>query len=96
MMAETSTRAGHTDSEDTAGSLGTRCRHAAEAAFEEYPLTATLGVFAVGLTLGVLAGAALASPFHSPGVQTAESLGRRILEAVRDYVPQSVNQYLPG
>ena len=95
MMAETSTRASCADSDQAAG-LSSRCRHAAEGAFDEYPLTTTIGVFAVGLTLGVLAGAALARPFHGHERYTAESLGRRILEAMRDYVPQSVNQYLPG
>jgi hypothetical protein len=55
-----------------------------------------VGAFAVGLTLGVLAGAALAQPFHRSHRHTAESLGRRMLDAMREYVPQSVNQYLHG
>jgi hypothetical protein len=95
MLAETTTRTGYADGSQ-AMDMTRRCRHAAEEAFDEYPLTTTLGVFAVGLTLGVLAGAALARPFHSHERHTAESLGRRILEAVREYVPQSMNQYLPG
>ena len=95
MMAETTTRAGHTQGGESAR-LTTRCRDAAEAALDDYPLTTTIGAFAVGLTLGVLAGAAMARPFHSHERHTAESLGRRILDAVRDYVPKSVNQYLPG
>jgi hypothetical protein len=95
MMAETTTHTSHTQDDDNAR-LTTRCRHAAEAALDDYPLTTTIGAFAVGLTLGVAAGAALARPFHSHERHTAESLGRRILDAVRDYVPQSVNQYLPG
>ena len=95
MLADTTTRGRSLQHDEPAG-VGGRCRHAAETAFEEYPLMTTIGVFACGLTLGVLAGAALARPFHSHERHTAESLGRRILDAVRDYVPQSVNQYLPG
>ena len=95
MMAESTTRTGLTQGDESAP-LTTRCRNAAEAALDDYPLTTTIGAFAVGLTLGVVAGAALARPFHSHERHTAESLGRRILDAVRDYVPQSVNQYLPG
>jgi hypothetical protein len=95
MLSETTTRARQTGTQETSG-LTTRCRDAAEAALDDYPLTTTIGAFAVGLTLGVLAGAAMARPFHTHERHTAESLGRRILDAVRDYVPQSVNQYLPG
>jgi hypothetical protein len=95
MMAETRASSGYSAGAAAAG-LTDRCRHAAESTVDEYPLTATVGAFAVGLTLGVLAGAALAQPFHRSHRHTAESLGRRMLDAMREYVPQSVNQYLHG
>jgi len=70
------------------------CREAMDEAIDQYPLSTTIGAFAVGLSLGVLVGAALVQPFHSSHRRTAEHLGRRILDAVQEYVPSSVNQYL--
>jgi hypothetical protein len=95
MMPETkiSRRMSHAAEPD---GLTDRCRHAAQATVDEYPLTTTMGAFAVGLTLGVLAGAALAQPFHRSHRRTAESLGQRMLDVMREYMPQSVNQYLHG
>lgn len=74
--------------------FGARCCTNVETAIEEYPLATTVGVFAIGLTLGVAAGAALAAPLHLRRRRTAETLGRRVLETLQDYVPDSMNQYL--
>jgi hypothetical protein len=82
-------------SEDIQGWSG-HCREAATGTIEEYPLSTTLGMFAVGLSIGVLVGASLASPSRSHGRHVAESLGRRMLDALQDYVPESVHQYLHG
>lgn len=97
MVAETTTkRAGAAKRKEESESLSGACQHSVQAAMEEYPITTTVGVFACGLTVGVLAGAALARPWHLHDRRSAETLGRKILDAVREYVPQSVNQYLPS
>jgi hypothetical protein len=70
------------------------CRETASATVEEYPLSVTIGMFAIGLSLGVAVGAALARPLHLDQRRTAESLGRRLLDSLHEYVPASVNQYL--
>lgn len=73
-----------------------RCRDATASAIDEYPLSTAIGVFAVGLSVGMLIGGALARPPQSAHRQMAESLGRRMLEAMHEYAPASVKQYLPS
>jgi len=67
-----------------------------ESTVEEYPLTTTLGVFAAGLMLGVAVGAALGHSDRSRSRTMAESFGRRVLDALQEYAPDSVRQYLPS
>jgi len=72
-----------------------RSRQSAEHVVDEYPLSTTLGVFGVGLCLGVAIGAALSRSSSSfDHRQVAESLGRRVFDAVHDYLPKAVDQYL--
>jgi len=73
-----------------------RCFEEFESTVEEYPIATTLGVFAVGLILGVAAGAALGATHHSDRRRMAESLGKRVIDALQDYVPDNMRQYLPG
>jgi hypothetical protein len=78
--------------------MADRYRENAVSVVDDYPLSTTLGVFGVGLCLGVTIGAALARS-HSHHVDTrqaAESLGRRVFDAVHEYMPKAVNQYLRG
>jgi hypothetical protein len=95
MMTEDQQRVMTMDGVNEEG-LTARCCANVESAIEEYPLTTTLGVFAIGLTLGVAAGAAMAAPLHLQRRRTAETLGRRVLETLHDYVPDSMHQYLRG
>jgi hypothetical protein len=62
---------------------------------DDYPLSTTLAAFGVGMCLGVSIGAALTSS-HSrfDHRAAAESLGRRMFDALHDYLPKSVNQYI--
>lgn len=91
MMTESQGRLMNADSVHEDG-LNARCRAHAETAVEEFPLSTTLGVFAIGLTLGVAAGAAMAGPLHLDRRRTAETLGRRVLETLQDIVPDSVQR----
>lgn len=70
-----------------------RCRDATAMTVDEHPLGTTIGMFAIGLSLGVAIGAALTQPAHSRSRQVAESLGRRLLDAMQQ-MPGSVSQYL--
>jgi hypothetical protein len=72
-----------------------RCRESTAATMDEYPLSTTLGVFGIGMCLGVAIGAAIASS-HSriDHRAAAESLGRKMFDALHDYLPKGVNQYL--
>lgn len=74
--------------------LSDRCRDATASAIDDYPLSTTIGVFAVGLSVGMLIGGALSRPMQPQHRQIAETLGRRMLETVHEYVPASVKQYL--
>jgi len=76
------------------GSMMDRCREEFSSAVEEHPLSTTLGVFAIGLTLGVAVGAALSASHHSDRRRMAESFGRRVLDSLHEYVPDSMQQYL--
>ena len=72
-----------------------RCREGAAATVDDYPLSTTLGVFGIGMCVGVAIGAAMASS-HSRADHraAAESLGRKMFDALQDYLPKGVNQYL--
>jgi len=71
-----------------------RCQETALSTVDDYPLSTTFAMFAIGLSVGVAIGAALGRPLHSDHRRTAESLGRRLLDTLHEYVPTSVNQYL--
>ena len=75
--------------------LTDRCRETAATTVDDYPLSTTLGAFGIGMCLGVVIGAAMASS-HSRFDQraAAESLGRKMFDALQDYLPKGVNQYL--
>lgn len=80
---------------DHAHEVADRCRERAATTVDDYPLSTTLGVFGIGMCLGVAIGAAMASS-HSrfDHRAAAESLGRKMFDALHDYLPKGVNQYL--
>jgi len=66
-------------------------------AIREEPLAATLAAFGIGLALGTAAAMLLSSSRNEP-VHTArglESLGRRVLDSIREALPDAVSQHLP-
>lgn len=71
-----------------------RCTAAAEQSVDEYPLTWTLGAFAVGIGLGAMIGASLARPLGMRREVAAERLGRRVLDSIYDLLPDSVQRHI--
>jgi hypothetical protein len=71
-----------------------RCSHVAQETFEQYPLGVTIGVFAAGLGLGAMIGAALARPLGVQHQVVAETLGRRVLSSISDLLPESIQRQI--
>lgn len=71
-----------------------RYRDVTTSAIDEYPLSTTIGVFAVGMSIGMLVGCAMTGSTQPRHRQLAESLGRRMLEAAQEYAPASIQKYL--
>lgn len=82
--------------EESETPLMERCSTMCQQTFEEYPLGVTLGVFAAGLGLGAMVGAALAKPLGLQHEAIAETLGRRVLHSISDLLPESIQQQLRG
>ena len=94
MQMQSNSRFGEQGYEEQGGWSET-CREMTATAIDDYPLSTAIGVFAVGLSVGLCIGAALSRPMQPQHRRIAESLGRRILDAVQEYAPASVQQYLP-
>jgi hypothetical protein len=71
-----------------------RCTSATERSVDAYPLTWTLGAFALGIGLGAAIGAALARPLGFQRELAAENLGRRVLDSIYDVLPESVQRHI--
>lgn len=71
-----------------------RCSTACEESVNEYPLTWTLGAFAIGIGLGAAIGASLSRPLGLQRQATAEHLGQRVLDSIYDVLPSSVQRHL--
>lgn len=66
---------------------------AASQTFQEYPIAATFGMFALGLGIGTAIGAMMAKPMGFVHERSqAENIGRRILDSIADYMPESVQR----
>ena len=66
-----------------------------EATVGEYPTSTVLTAFGVGLGLGAALGVALVGATRKPTtVDRAELVGRRLLESLRDVIPDGVSKYL--
>ena|SRR5690606_22960485 len=75
-------------------SLVSRCCEYTEESLCENPMGATLAAFGVGVGLGAAIGMMLAEPASKSRRQTAEALGRRMLDSVAESLPQSVRRYV--
>jgi hypothetical protein len=73
-----------------------RYAESAQCAMEEYPIGVMLGFFAAGIGLGAIIGAALAEPMGFRHRETAESIGRRVLNSISEYVPESLQRSCRG
>jgi hypothetical protein len=84
-----SSRESHSDQ-----SLVSRCCEYTEESFRENPMAATLTAFGIGVGLGAAIGMMIAEPASKSRRQTAEALGRRMLDSVAESLPQSVRRYV--
>ena len=76
--------------------VGKSCEAAAHT-FQEYPIAATFGMFALGLGIGTAIGALMAKPMGFVHERSqAENLGRRVLDSIAEYMPESVQRRLRG
>ena len=66
-------------------------RETIEHTVRDNPMTATLTAFAVGLSVGTVVGCLLVGR-TSERHHLATSLGSRMLDAVGEYIPQSIQQ----
>jgi hypothetical protein len=95
MVAESYNRMSQHESQQQGNeSFAARYQHAAEQTVQEYPLAITLGAFAIGLGLGAAIGASLARSNESSRNFDAEQLGRKVLDAISEYMPSTVQKYL--
>ena len=68
----------------------------------DYPLSAVLLVFGVGLGVGVALGSMLIGPVapHPSFVQrterAAEKVGRQVLDAIAGVLPESLSKHMPA
>lgn len=75
-------------------SLASRCCEFAEDSIRENPMAATLTAFGLGVGLGAVVGVLLAEPPSRSRRQTAEVLGRRMLDSIAETLPDSVRRYV--
>lgn len=64
----------------------------------EHPLESALVVFGLGVGIGVVIGTALAGSlreFREPAPSAAQRIGRQVLEAVSQSLPEAVARHLP-
>jgi hypothetical protein len=71
-----------------------RCTAATERSVDAYPLTWTLGAFAIGIGLGAAIGAAMARPLGFRHEAVATNLGRRVLDSIYEVLPESVQRHM--
>lgn len=71
-------------------------RQVAQHTIEESPMLATLAGFGAGLAVGALIGAALADTRVLHQRRTAETLGHRVLAALSDAVPNTIQRHVRG
>lgn len=70
------------------------CMTSFEDTVRDNPMGVTLAAFGLGLGIGAIIGASLAPSPRSRHQQLATSLGTRMLESIRDVMPESVQQYI--
>lgn len=71
-----------------------QCYEAVEEAVQENPVAITLAVFGIGLAIGTAAAVMLSRPRRPSHLAMAESIGRRVLDSVSEYLPASLQAHL--
>ena len=67
------------------------CQRVVVDSVQKNPVAATLVIFGVGFSIGTAIGSLLSDPRELRRQQLAKSLGRRMLNSVNDYLPDSMN-----
>jgi hypothetical protein len=64
---------------------------------EEYPVSATLLAFGVGVGVGILVGQTIAGAFTREPQPSSrlESLSQQVCDAVRNAIPDAISRHLP-
>lgn len=79
--------------EERSGNWSDRCCDEVARAVDENPAGSLLTAFGAGLGIGVALGLTVAFSSARPKPRSrAEDLGHRILEAISDYVPESISK----
>jgi hypothetical protein len=74
-------------------SMSERCSADVAAWCEERPMTTVMAAFGIGLGVGVAVGTALCLSRSEPPQSSAARVGRKVLDALSDYMPTS---YIPA
>lgn len=75
-------------------SLTSRCCQFTEDSIRENPMAATMAAFGLGVGVGAVIGMMLAEPPARTRRQTAEMLGRRMLDSIAEALPESVRRHV--
>ena len=78
-----------------AATMVERGREAVEKAIRKEPAAVTLAMFGIGLALGTAAAVLLTRKPRASQKGSLESLGRHVLNSLRDVLPDAVRQHLP-
>jgi hypothetical protein len=80
---------------DSARESASQYARSAKESYEESPMLFCLAAFGLGIGVGTAVGASLAASRSRGMEQHAASIGRRVLDAIADYVPSSIDHYVP-
>lgn len=80
---------------DEAVAIAERGYEAAGEAIRKEPVAITLAMFGVGLALGTAAAVMLTRKPRASRSGTLESLGKHVMDSLRDVLPDAVRQHLP-
>jgi hypothetical protein len=60
-----------------------------QTAVEDYPIALVAATFVLGLGVGAMIGCAIADSTQTPPEHLATRLGRRVMDSLSDYIPES-------
>jgi hypothetical protein len=80
---------------DEAVAVAERSYEAVGEAIRKEPVAVTLAMFGIGVALGTAAAVMLTRKPQPSTTGTLESLGKHVLDSLRDVLPDAVRQHLP-